>query len=137
MHRWSTEKTCELIEEIYKELEDSIVSTIESLQRPLLETKGKLKKIEESADDLKVDVASALKLVENARIVTPYPKEPVFPEFPPIEYVLPLPTTGSKKLCVIVCEYNYSITINLYNFNMEFFKKHSYYNIAQEIFIVV
>lgn len=58
-------------------------------------------------EDLKLDVASAQKLVENGRLPLPYPKEPVFPDFPPIPFVLALPTAGSnvvslrsRSLCI-------------------------------------
>jgi len=94
LHRWSVEKTCEMLVEVYSETEMYIHKTINAIQQTVGDSKKKLRKLEEAADDLKEDTISVQKLVENGRIPTSLPKEPVFPEFLPVAYVFNLPTVG-------------------------------------------
>lgn len=94
LHKWSVERTYESLHATYAEIESYIQKSLESTMRAVKDRKTKLRKLEETAEDLKQDVMSVLKLVETTRVPTVLPKEPVFAEFPPMAYVNNLPTTG-------------------------------------------
>lgn len=83
------------IEERSAHLLDSFKARRDKLAKDLADSRGKLRKFSDQAEDLKKDVVRVTKTVVDLRKVTPEVKAPVFDDLPAVAHVPHLPTTGT------------------------------------------
>ncbi len=94
MHDQMIRKFSVEIKERTNALTDVMKSKNESLQRQISEIKTKVRRALDQMEDVQKDVQKYHKIVNELRKPNPEPKEPVFPELPPVAYVPQLPASG-------------------------------------------
>ena len=93
-HRWEIDKLSESIQLLCDESISMVQKSLEVSQRSTSDLKFKFRKIDDHSEEVKVEVVRVQKLVTECRVVTPLPKEPVFPPLEDPPYVPALPTVG-------------------------------------------
>jgi hypothetical protein len=96
LHRWEIEKICQSLDSMYLTVQLVIQNVFDSAQKNFKECKILYKKFDNNLSEMKKDVVSVQKIVEDARKPRPLPKEPVSQELQQLPYVPNLPKTGFR-----------------------------------------